>query len=49
MPDFSLLDLSSLLGLFVTVLLTFNIGLGMMLSTVYARHSWWKRLPARIK
>lgn len=49
MTGFSFLELSSFLGLFATGILTFNIILGMLLSTAYAKHPWWKRLPARIK
>lgn len=49
MLGFSFLDLSSFLGLSATFVLTFNIILGMLLSTAYARHPWWKRLPVRIK
>ncbi|MEJ7822123.1 MAG: ferric reductase-like transmembrane domain-containing protein [Chitinophagaceae bacterium] len=43
------LELSSYIGLLATVVLTFNILLGMMLGTAYKRHNYWKRLPNRIK
>lgn len=43
------LDISAYLGLVATVLLTFNILLGMMLSTAYKKHRYWKQLPDRLK
>src|SRR6201996_7912995 len=39
------LDLSSTLGLIATVVLTFNLLLGILLSTAYRRSPYWKRLP----
>ena len=49
MTNFSFLQLSNYLGLIATVVLTFNILLGMMLGTAYKKHNYWKRLPDRIK
>ena len=49
MPGFSLLDLSSALGLAATGVLTVNLLLGMLLSTAYGRNPYWKRLPARVR
>lgn len=43
------LDLSSTIGLIATAVLTFNILLGMMLSTAYRRSPLWKKLPATLK
>ncbi|HWK07397.1 MAG TPA: ferric reductase-like transmembrane domain-containing protein [Puia sp.] len=40
------LDLSSTIGLIATGVLTFNILLGMMLSTAYRRSPYWKKSPA---
>lgn len=45
----SWLDLSSTLGLIATCVLTFNILLGMLLSTAYRRSPLWKRLPEWVK
>lgn len=43
------LDLSSTIGLVATAVLTFNILLGMLLSTAYRRSVYWKRLPGWLK
>ena len=43
------LDLSSTLGLIASCILTFNILLGMLLSTAYRRSPLWKRLPGWMK
>ncbi|HEX9509500.1 MAG TPA: ferric reductase-like transmembrane domain-containing protein [Puia sp.] len=43
------LDLSSTIGLIATAVLTFNILLGMLLSTAYRRSSYWKKLPEWLK
>ncbi|HLZ88808.1 MAG TPA: ferric reductase-like transmembrane domain-containing protein [Puia sp.] len=43
------LDLSSTLGLIATCVLTFNLLLGILLSTAYRRSPLWKRLPDWIK
>ena len=37
------------MGLVATGLLTVNILLGMMLSSAYKKHNYWKHLPDRIK
>ena len=49
MTNFPFLQLSNYIGLIATVVLTFNILLGMMLGTAYKKHNYWKRLPGRIK
>lgn len=43
------LDLSSTLGLIATGVLTFNLVLGILLSTAYRRSPYWKRLPGWAK
>jgi DMSO/TMAO reductase YedYZ heme-binding membrane subunit len=43
------LDLSSTLGLIATCVLTFNLLLGILLSTAYRRSPLWKRMPDWIK
>jgi len=43
------LDLSSTLGLIATCVLTFNILLGILLSTAYRRSPLWKRMPGWVK
>jgi methionine sulfoxide reductase heme-binding subunit len=43
------LDLSSTLGLIATAVLTFNLLLGILLSTAYRRSPLWKRLPGWVK
>ncbi|HTI10202.1 MAG TPA: ferric reductase-like transmembrane domain-containing protein [Puia sp.] len=43
------LDLSSTIGLIATAVLTFNLLLGMMLSTAYRRSPLWKRLPVILR
>lgn len=43
------IDLSGTLGLTATVILTFNILLGMMLSTAYKNKMWWQKFPEKIK
>jgi sulfoxide reductase heme-binding subunit YedZ len=47
--DFTWLDISSTLGLFATAVLTFNLLLGILLSTAYRRSPLWKGLPAWLK
>ena len=49
MEHFPFLQLSAYTGLVATGLLTFNILLGMMLGTAYKKHSYWQKLPDRIK
>lgn len=43
------LDLSSTLGLIATGVLTFNLLLGILLSTAYKRSPLWKRLPGWLR
>lgn len=43
------LDLSSTLGLIATCVLTFNLLLGILLSTAYRRSPLWKKLPEWVK
>ncbi len=43
--DTSWLDLSSTLGLIATAVLSFNLLLGILLSTAYRRSPLWKKLP----
>ena|ERR1700761_4010152 len=43
------LDLSSTLGLVATGVLTFNLLLGILLSTAYRRSVLWKRLPGWVR
>lgn len=43
------LDLSSTLGLIATGVLTFNLLLGILLSTAYKRAPLWKRLPGWLR
>lgn len=43
------LDISSTLGLIATGVLTFNLLLGMLLSTAYRRSPLWKKLPGWMK
>jgi methionine sulfoxide reductase heme-binding subunit len=45
----SWLDISSTIGLIATVVLTFNLLLGMLLSTAYRRSPLWKKLPPILK
>jgi methionine sulfoxide reductase heme-binding subunit len=47
--DTSWLDISSTIGLIATVVLTFNLLLGMLLSTAYRRSPLWKKLPPLVK
>jgi methionine sulfoxide reductase heme-binding subunit len=47
--DIRLLDVSAVIGLCAACALTFNILLGMMLSTAYKRSTLWKELPDKIK
>ncbi len=49
MEMISFLELSSYAGLLATGVLTLNILLGMMISTGYIKHAYWKRLPEKIK
>jgi methionine sulfoxide reductase heme-binding subunit len=43
------LDLSSTLGLIATAVLSFNILLGILLSTGYRRSPLWKQMPVLVK
>lgn len=43
------LDISSTLGLIATCVLTFNLLLGILLSTAYRRSPIWKKLPEWMK
>jgi methionine sulfoxide reductase heme-binding subunit len=43
------LDWSSTLGLFATAVLSFNLLLGILLSTAYRRSPLWKRMPAFVR
>src|ERR1700742_2035597 len=47
--DSSWLDISSTVGLIATGVLTFNLLLGMALSTAYKRSTIWKKLPPYLK
>jgi sulfoxide reductase heme-binding subunit YedZ len=47
--DIPWLDLSSTLGLIATAVLTFNLLLGILLSTAYRRAPLWKKMPAWLK
>lgn len=47
--DISCLDISSTLGLIATIVLTFNLLLGIFLSTAYRRSPLWKKLPDWLK
>lgn len=47
--DLTWLDVSSTLGLIAIAVLTFNLLLGILLSTAYRRSPLWKRLPAWLK
>lgn len=47
--DISFLDISSALGLIAMVLLTINIGLGMLLSTGFKKNTYWKKLPQKVQ
>lgn len=47
--DTSWLDISSTIGLIATAVLTFNLLLGMLLSTAYRRSPLWKKLPPLVK
>jgi methionine sulfoxide reductase heme-binding subunit len=47
--DITWLDVSSTLGLAAVAVLTFNLLLGIFLSTAYRRSPIWKRLPAWLK
>jgi predicted ferric reductase len=47
--DLTWLDVSSTLGLAATAVLTFNLLLGILLSTAYRRSPLWKGLPAWLK
>ncbi|MFV8339514.1 ferric reductase-like transmembrane domain-containing protein [Flavobacterium sp. LB3P21] len=49
MLNITFLDLSASTGLVATIVLTFNFLLGMMISTTYKKHKYWKSLPQRIK
>ncbi|MDI5898399.1 MULTISPECIES: ferric reductase-like transmembrane domain-containing protein [Flavobacterium] len=49
MLNITFLDLSASIGLVATIVLTFNFLLGMMISTTYKKHKYWKSLPKRIK
>lgn len=45
----SWLDISSTLGLIATGVLTFNLLLGILLSTAYRRSPLWKKMPFLVK
>lgn len=47
MPE--LLDVSAVLGLLAMVTLTLNVVMGILLSTAYKTHPWWRKLPARFR
>lgn len=47
--EFQLVDISAVLGLCAMVSLTINVLLGMMLSTAYKTHPWWKKLPSSLR
>jgi methionine sulfoxide reductase heme-binding subunit len=47
--DISWLDISSTIGLIATAVLTFNLLLGMLLSSAYRRSPLWKKLPPLVK
>ena len=47
--EISFLELSNYAGLMATGVLTLNILLGMMISTGYTKHAYWKRLPPTIR
>jgi DMSO/TMAO reductase YedYZ heme-binding membrane subunit len=47
--DTNWLDISSTIGLIATAVLTFNLLLGMLLSTAYRRSALWKKLPGWVK
>jgi DMSO/TMAO reductase YedYZ heme-binding membrane subunit len=49
MFEFSYLDISGSLGLCATGLLSFNFLLGMLLSSGFKAHPFWKKLPEKIK
>lgn len=49
MTESDWLDWSSTLGLIATAVLSFNILLGMLLSTAYRRSPLWKRMPSLVK
>ncbi|MGZ3973961.1 MAG: ferric reductase-like transmembrane domain-containing protein [Flavisolibacter sp.] len=46
---FSVLDVSSVLGLCALVVLSINFLLGLMLSTAYKGSSYWKRMPSKVR
>ncbi|HEX2607248.1 MAG TPA: ferric reductase-like transmembrane domain-containing protein [Flavisolibacter sp.] len=46
---FDVVEISSLLGLFALLLLTFNFLLGILLSTGYKRWPLWKKMPPFIR
>jgi methionine sulfoxide reductase heme-binding subunit len=47
--DTSWLDISSTIGLIATAVLTFNLLVGMLLSSAYRRSPLWKKLPPILK
>jgi methionine sulfoxide reductase heme-binding subunit len=49
MTESDWLDWSSTLGLIATAVLSFNLLLGILLSTAYRRSPLWKRMPAFVK
>jgi predicted ferric reductase len=49
MTESDWLDWSSTVGLIATVVLTFNLLLGILLSTTYRRSPHWKRMPSFIR
>ena len=47
--EFTVLDISSTLGICALLVLSFNFLLGTMLSTAYKRSIYWKKLPLTIR
>lgn len=47
--DIPVTDICSFLGLCATVALTTNFLLGLLLSTAYKRHPYWKKVPPIVK
>lgn len=47
--NISVVDVSSVVGLFALIILSVNFLLGMMLSTAYRRSVYWKRLPSKVQ
>lgn len=49
MKSLSFIELSTYMGLLATGVLTLNFLLGIMISSGYSRHTYWKRLPNSIQ